>query len=80
MPIASAWARPAASGLFDNTSAISAGYEGAFAASIKATMLEPRPEMRTATRFLAMRSPSEIEVPAIGDPRGVVGDRDDLPD
>src|SRR5215813_13535857 len=30
-------------------------------------MLEPRPEIRTATRFLAMRSPAKIEPPAISD-------------
>src|SRR5258707_12248030 len=30
-------------------------------------MLEPRPEIRTATRFLTMRSPVKIQPPAIGD-------------
>src|SRR5262249_46828501 len=54
---ASARVSPAASGRFDTTSAISAGYERSFAASISAAILEPRPEIRTATRFLAMRSP-----------------------
>src|SRR5947209_20332627 len=29
-------------------------------------MLEPRPEIRTATRFLTMRSPAKIQPPAIG--------------
>jgi hypothetical protein len=56
-------AEPAASGLFDRTSAISAGYEGPFAASIRAAMLEPRPEMRTATRFLAMRHQARSRCP-----------------
>src|SRR5260370_35164761 len=30
-------------------------------------MLEPRPEIRTATRFLTMRSPVKIQPPVIGD-------------
>src|SRR5262249_34756395 len=34
-------------------------------------MLEPRPEMRTATRFLRMRSPGEFEASAMGDARRV---------
>src|SRR5262249_35847614 len=56
-----------ASGRFETTSAISAGEERSFAALISAAMLEPRPEIRTATRFLTMRSPVKIQPPAIGD-------------
>src|SRR5262249_33052500 len=47
-------------------SAVSAGWERPFAASISAAILDPRPEIRTATRFFAMRSPLEIEASAIG--------------
>src|SRR6516162_841468 len=50
MPAACACNRPAACGRFDSTSTISAGYDGSFAAAISAAMLDPRPEMRTATR------------------------------
>ena len=42
--------RPAAAGLSDRTSTISAEKSGDRAASIKALMLEPRPDMRTAVR------------------------------
>src|SRR5713101_5140146 len=56
MPSAPARARPAAPERFERTRAISAGKPGFLAAAINATMLEPRPEIRTATRFLAMRS------------------------
>src|ERR1700723_2987483 len=42
--------RPAAAGSSDRTSTISAEKSGDRAASIKALMLEPRPDMRTAVR------------------------------
>src|SRR5262249_45973482 len=58
MPAALAWASPAASARLETTSTMAAGYAGARAASISATMLEPRPEISTATRFLAMCSPA----------------------
>src|SRR5215472_9451317 len=51
---AAARPRPGASGRFETTSATSAGYDSCAAAAIKASMLEPRPEMRIATRFLAI--------------------------
>src|SRR5262249_46900392 len=69
MACASAWASPAASGRFETTSAISAGEERSFAASLSAAMLGPRPGIRTATRFLALRSPGKIQPPAKGDRR-----------
>gem|GEM_PF-5782545 len=51
MPASAAAASPAASGRLDTTSAIVAGKAGSAAAAISAVMLEPRPEMSTATRF-----------------------------
>ena len=56
MPACRARARPAASGVLASTSTISAGKSAARAPSIRAAMLEPRPEMRMATRRF-MRSP-----------------------
>src|SRR5262249_52036261 len=54
MVAAAARPRPGALGRLEITSAISAGYDSCAAAAIRASMLEPRPEMRIATRFLAM--------------------------
>src|SRR5262249_20401869 len=54
MAAAAARPRPGALGRLEITSAISAGYDSCAAAAIRASMLEPRPEMRIATRFLAM--------------------------
>src|ERR1051326_3785366 len=51
---AAARSSPCAEGSLETTRTISAGNEAFFAASISATMLEPRPEIRTATRFRAM--------------------------
>ena len=71
MPAACAVASPPAFGRFDATSTISAGKVLSFAASISAAMLEPRPEIRTATR-LRLMSPSiwpEIERAIIRDAR-----------
>ena len=65
MPAARARPSPAASGLLDTTSAISAGYDGSFAASINAVILEPRPEMRTATRLPVCSL--KIEMPVVDD-------------
>src|SRR6185295_4614977 len=79
-PSLRACARPAASGRLDSTSATSAGYSDPFAASISAVMLEPRPEIRTATRFLSMRLPGEIEMSGKADTRAVPGDRHDRPE
>ena len=64
MPVALAVARPPASGRFDNTSTISAGQVLSFAASISAAMLEPRPEIRTATRLRLMSYPARSRVPS----------------
>src|SRR4029079_5930788 len=65
MPAALAYATPAESGRLETTRPISAGYSRAFAASTSAAMFEPRPEIRTATRFLRISSPGEFEVPGI---------------
>src|ERR1700722_2628065 len=63
-PFAAAFARPPASALLEITSAISAGKSAAFAASIKAAMFDPRPEIRMATRRF-MVSPCKVEVTII---------------
>src|SRR6266481_3169687 len=64
IPLALAFARPSASARFEITSAISAGKSARLAAWINATIFEPRPEIRMATRrFIA--SPRQIEVTII---------------
>ena len=49
--------RPPAPGRLEITSTISAGYFLSLAASINAAMFDPRPEMRTATRFRRISHP-----------------------
>src|SRR5579883_1297615 len=70
-PAALALSSPAASARLETTTAISAGKSAAAAALSSAAMLEPRPEMRMATRrFVAsgfMASPREIEMAVIDD-------------
>src|ERR1700733_7688048 len=63
-PLAPAFARPPASALLEITTAIFAGKSAAVAASIKAAMFDPRPEIRIATRRF-MASPCEIELTVI---------------
>src|SRR3954451_4112817 len=65
-PLALALASPPASARFEITTAISAGKSFVAAASIKAAILDPRPEIRIATRRF-MASPCQIEVAVIDD-------------
>src|SRR6185437_10934643 len=67
---------PGASARLEKTTAISAGKSGAAAALISAAMLEPRPEIRMATRRFII-SPRQIEVSVIDDPVLALG-RDHL--
>src|SRR5262249_39416275 len=62
-PLALAFSRPSASALFEMTSEISAGKSGMAAALISAAMLEPRPEIRMATRrFMGLQRQIELAV------------------
>src|ERR1700730_5351813 len=63
-PLAPAFARPPASALLEITTAISAGKSLAVAASIRAAMFDPRPEIRMATRRF-MASPFKIKMTVI---------------
>src|SRR3982074_1620339 len=54
MPLAAAFSSPPASARLEITATISAGKSAALAASISATMFEPRPEIRMATRRFMM--------------------------
>src|ERR1700687_1261440 len=76
MPLAPALSRPPASARLEITRTISAGKSAAAAASIKAAMFDPRPEIRIATRRF-MASPGEIEMTVI-DHAVVAGGRDHL--
>src|ERR1700733_15657751 len=64
MPASRARKIPPASALLEMTTTISAGKPSAFAASISAVMLDPRPEIRMATRRF-MASPRQIEMAVI---------------
>src|SRR6476661_1896593 len=66
IPLALALSRPAASPRLEITTAISAGKSWAAAAWIRAAMLDPRPEIRIATRRF-MVSPCQIEMAVIDD-------------
>src|SRR4051812_22182718 len=70
-------AKPAAAGRFERTIAISAGEPGSRAASISDAMLEPRPEIRTATRLRVISSRDQIEVAGIAKARSTGRDRHD---
>src|ERR1700688_3004429 len=75
-PLARAFSRPPASARLEITTAISAGKSAARAASIRAAMFDPPPEIRMATRrFIA--SPCEIEMTVI-DHAVFAGSRDRL--
>src|ERR1700722_2252588 len=64
MPLCLAFSRPPASDRLEITTTISAGKSASLAASISATMFDPRPEIRMATRrFIA--SPRQIEMTVI---------------
>src|SRR6202140_2210378 len=76
MPLAAAFSSPPASARLEITRTISAGKSAAAAASIKAAMFDPRPEIRIATRRF-MASPGEIEMTVI-DHAVVAGGRDHL--
>jgi len=54
-PASRAATSPGASGLSDTTSEISAENSGSWAASIRALMLDPRPEMRMAVRTRSVK-------------------------
>src|SRR3954463_16273421 len=63
MPAARAVATPAAAPTLLTTQAISAGYSGSRAASIRAAMLLPRPEIRIPTfSFATSASPQGVGV------------------
>src|SRR5260370_10274570 len=63
-PLARALSRPKASERLDMTTTISAGKSGSPAASIRADMFDPRPEIRMATRrFIA--SPAQIKMAVV---------------
>src|SRR5580698_1363898 len=64
MPLSLAFASPPASALLEMTTTTSAGKSAALAASISATMFDPRPEIRIATRRF-MTSPRQIEMTVI---------------
>src|SRR5262249_56855237 len=57
---------PAASARFETTRAMSAGNSGLLAASMRADMFDPRPEMSTATRARLIRfAPAHAVWPAM---------------
>src|ERR1700682_4062283 len=64
MPLAFAFSKPPASARLEMTATISAGKSASLAASINATMFEPRPEIRMATRRFMM-SLREVKVTVI---------------
>src|SRR5437879_1852828 len=64
MPLAAAFSSPGASARLEMTATISAGKSASLAASINATMFEPRPEIRMATRRFII-SLREVEVAVI---------------
>src|SRR5882762_7628428 len=63
-PLSCAITSPPASALLEMTTTISAGKSSALAASTSAVMLDPRPEIRMATRRF-MASPCQIEMAVI---------------
>src|ERR1700722_6157334 len=64
MPLDFAFSRPPASARLEITTTISAGKAFSLDASIRATIFDPRPEIRIATRRF-MASPRQIEVTVI---------------
>src|SRR5689334_10438441 len=68
MPRSPAMARPPAAAMLEKTSAMSCGQSAAAAASSRAFMFEPRPEIRTATRARSAmmgRGPGVTRAPRI---------------